>query len=335
MQESFKRFYLSIILCLCFFTISGCTQKREYKLSVNVSAETAWGKGAARFARLVYEKSEGKIQIKPYYNMVLAAGDQMREIRLLQSGGIDFSLNSTINYTPTIPDLNVFSLPFLFPDYAAVDRALSAKSGEMIESILDDHGLVVLGWGENGFRELTNRLRNVSSPEDLEGMKVRVCSPIYIEIFKALNANPTAMVWAEALTAFRKGVVDAEENPVVGVIIPYEIGDYHKYLTLWHYSYDALVLSCNKNLWETFTPRQQNLLKTCAKEAMAYQKELARSGLEDALDLLIGEKGVTITNLSPTQRFAFRRKTRPVYEKYAEQIGWDLVKAFENAIQSH
>ena len=335
MQQYIKRFYLSMILSLCFFMIFGCAKKKEYKLSVNVSAETAWGKGAARFAQLVYEKSGGKIQIKPYYNMVLAAGDQMREIRLLQSGGIDFSLNSTINYTPTIPELNVFSLPFLFPDYSAVDRALSAKSGEMIERTLDDHGLVVLGWGENGFRELTNRLKNVSSPEDLEGMKVRVCSPIYIEIFKALNANPTAMVWAEALTAFRKGVVDAEENPVVGVILPYEIGDYHKYLTLWHYSYDALVLSCNKDLWEAFEPQQQNLLKTCAQEAMAYQKELARSGLEDALDLLMEEKGVTITHLSPTQRYAFRRKTRLVYEKYAEQIGWDLVKAFETAIQSH
>ena len=124
-----------------------------------------------------------------------------------------------------------------------------------------------------------------------------------------------------------------EENPVVGVIMPYEIGDYHKYLTLWHYSYDALVLSCNKDLWQGFTSEQQSLLKKCAQEAMSYQKELARSGLEDALNILKEEKGVTITQLSPLQRYAFRRETSPIYNKYANKIGWDLVVAFEKAIQ--
>ncbi len=329
--------FVLIVLLIFSVLLSGCMKKgayKEYKLSVNVSEDTAWGKGAARFAQLVYEESEGNIKIKPFYNMVLAAGDQMREIRLLQSGGIDFSLNSTINYTPTIPELNVFSLPFLFSSYSAVDKALSGQPGEMIEDILKKHNLILLGWGENGFREITNRLRPVESPEDVAGMKVRVCSPIYIDIFKAIDANPTAMVWAEALTAFRKGVVDAEENPVVGVIVPYEIADYHKYLTLWHYSYDALILSCNKNLWESFSQAEKGILQTCAKEAMAYQRELARSGLDEALRFLEEEKGVYITRLSNDQREAFRNKTRSVYEKYAQQIGLELVNAFENAVLS-
>ncbi|MGA1842269.1 MAG: TRAP transporter substrate-binding protein DctP [bacterium] len=333
MKFNQKAFVWLAFFCFCLLGF-GCAKKKEYKLSVNVSEDTPWGKGAAMFAELVFERSMGKIRIKPYYNMVLAAGDQMREISLIKSGGIDFSLNSTINYTPTIPELNVFSLPFLFPDYSAVDRALSSTPGKMIEEILSKHNLIVLGWGENGFRELTNRLKNVASPEDLKGMKVRVCSPIYIDIFKALNADPVAMVWAEALTAFRKGVVDAEENPIVGVIMPYEIADYHKYLTLWHYSYDALVLSCNKDVWNTFTTQEQNLIKVCAQKAMAYQKELARSGLEEALKILEEEKGVMISRPSLMQRFTFRRETSSVYNKYADKIGWDLVKAFETAIQT-
>ncbi|MGA1867651.1 MAG: TRAP transporter substrate-binding protein DctP [bacterium] len=318
----------TIFFCYC---MCGCAQKKEYKLSVNLSKETAWGKGAGRFAELAYERSGGEINIKPYYGMVLAAGDQMREILLLQSGGIDFSLNSTINYTPAIPELNVFALPFLFPDVSAVDRAVSGEGGKMIEERIAAHNMVVLGWGENGFRELTNRLRPVKVPRDLAGMKVRVCVPIYIDIFKSLKADPTAMVWAEALTAFRKGVVDAEENPVVGVIVPYEIADYHKYLTLWHYSYDALLLSCNKDTWDHFTPKEQALLRECAREAMAYQKQLARAGLKDALRLIQDEKGAVITELSSEERSLFQAHTRPIYEKYAEQIGWELVRAFESA----
>ena len=182
-QRSRKLFLIIILISGLMYSV-GCIQKKEYTLSVNVSAETAWGKGAARFADLVAKKSNGKIKIKPYYGMVLAAGDQMREIRLLQTGGIDFSLNSTINYSPTISELNVFSLPFLFPDCAAVDRAVSGPAGKMIEDILAQRDLIVLGWGENGFRELTNRLKPVESPKDLVGMKVRVCVPIYIDIFK-------------------------------------------------------------------------------------------------------------------------------------------------------
>lgn len=330
-----KLFCLFIMIFYFSLVIVGCTQrKKEFKLSVNLSKETAWGQGAARFAELVHERSFGKINIKPYYGMVLAAGDQMREILLLQSGGIDFSLNSTINYTPAIPELNVFSLPFLFPDVDAVDRAVNGSSGEMINNILLKNNMVVLGFGENGFRELTNRLRPVKFVKDLLDMKVRVCVPIYIDIFKSLEANPTAMVWSEALTAFRKGVVDAEENPIVGVIVPYEIYDYHKYLTLWHYSYDALLLSCNKDIWNKFTPEEQALLKQCATEAMDYQKQLARSGLDDALMFLREEKNVIITELTPEDRVLFQAKTRPVYEKYAEQIGWELVKAFESSVQS-
>ena len=332
MIRNARKVFLRIILILGLVYSVGCAQKKEYTLSVNVSAETAWGKGAARFADRVAEKSAGKIKIKPYYGMVLAAGDQMREIRLLQTGGIDFSLNSTINYSPTISELNVFSLPFLFPDCAGVDRAVNGPGGKMVEDVLAQRDLIILGWGENGFRELTNRLKPVESPKDLARMKVRVCVPIYIDIFQSLGANPTAMVWAEALTAFRKGVVDAEENPVVGVIVPYEIADYHKYLTLWHYSYDALILSCNKKLWHTFPPAEQRLLKECAAEAMTYQKQLARCGLEDALRFLEQEKGVKITVLSPAQLKAFQAQTRPVYEKYAQKVGWDLVRAFEKVI---
>ena len=323
-----------LVIIFCCGLVLGCVQKNKvYKLSVNLAEDTAWGQGAARFAKLVYERSGGKINIKPYYGMVLAAGDQMREILLLQSGGIDFSLNSTINYTPAIPELNVFSLPFLFSDLDAVDRAVNGSGGEMIENILAKRGITLLGFGENGFRELTNSLRPVKTPKDLLGMKVRVCVPIYIDIFKSLDANPTAMVWSEALTAFRKGVVDAEENPVVGVIMPYEIYDYHKYLTLWHYSYDALLLCSNKDIWERFTLKEQTLLKECAGEAMDYQKKLARSGLEKALQFMQNEKNVTITELSFDQRDLFQSKTRVTYEKYAGQIGWDLVRAFEGAVQ--
>lgn len=334
-EKYIKKIYLPLVSLLIICALSqGCNKgntSREYKLSVNVSQDTAWGRGAERFTELVTERYGGKIRIKPYYNMTLAAGDQMREIRLLQSGAIDFSLNSTINYTPSIPELNVFSLPFLFSSAQDIDRALAGEAGQMVEEMLKGHDLIVLGWGENGFRELTNRLRTVSHPEDLKGMKIRVCTPIYVDIFKALGADPTAMVWAEALTAFRKGVVDGEENPVVGVIVPYEIAEYHKYLTLWHYSYDALILSCNKKLWDTFTKEEQIMIKGCAKEAMEYQRELARSGLKEALENLQDKKGVTITELTKGQREAFRTMTRAVYERYAEKIGLDLVKAFEAA----
>jgi len=305
--------------------------KSEYKLTMNVSTDTCWGQGGVKFAELVNEYTGGKVNVKVYPNAQLVGGDQMRQAEMVQSGAIDFMLNSTINIAPTIPEFDVFSLPFMFPSYEAVDAVIASEAGQKLLEVLGDYNMVGLAYGENGFRELTNNVRPIKSPDDMKGLKIRVVTPIYIDIMRALGANPIAMNWGEVFTSLQQGVIDGQENPVVGIIIPNKIYEVQKYMTNWHYSYDALVLAVNKDVWESFPAEIQEQIQRAAKDAMAYQIQISREGLAEGNDFL-REQGMEVTDLTPEELVPFKELTKPVYDQYAEKVGLDIVKAFEEVV---
>lgn len=344
--------FLTLCVLVCGLAVPAlAAYKDEYKLTCNVAAQSAWGKGAGKFAELVAEKSGGKINVKVYYSAQLMAGKQTSEFMIVRNEAADFALSSTINWSPQATELNLFALPFFIssqPDpYKALDAIEAGKAGKFIADALQKKGVTVLGWGENGFRELTNGVKPISSPEDMAGMKIRVVgSPLYLDIFKALGANPINMNWGEAVTAFQQGVVDGQENPVNSVILPYKVFEFHKYLTDWHYVVDPLLYAVNNRVWTSFSSEDQKMIMECVEEASKYQKALARVGLDGDISLAylqeinevpqviepykyLEEQGMMITRLSADQIKVFVEKTKPVYDTWKEKIGKDLVEAAE------
>ena len=314
---------------------SAAGYKSEYKMSVVVGPMTSWGQGAQKFADLVKQRTAGRINIKIYYSGQLYAGKQTNEFMLIKQGVADFALGSTINWSTTVKELNLFSLPFLIPDYQALDAIENGPLGGKIFQILAEKGAVALGWGENGFRELTNSKRAVKRPEDLDGLKIRVVgSPIFIDTFRALGANPVSMNWGEALTAFQSGLVDGQENPVTGILIPYKLWTVHKYCTFWHYVIDPLILLAGNETWKTFDKQDQDILRQAAREATAWQKDAARRGLHKSMTAVneLRKHGMDVTVLTADQIALFKAKTKPVYTRWTGEIGADLVKAAEDAV---
>ncbi|KAG1387193.1 hypothetical protein G6F60_014212 [Rhizopus arrhizus] len=125
------------------------------------------------------------------------------------------AVGSTINWSPQVKQLNLFSLPFLMPDYAAIDALVQGDVGREMFKLIEKAGVGPLAWGENGYRQLSNSKRDIKKPEDMKGMKLRVVgSPLYIDTFTALGANPTQMSWADAQPALASGAVDGQENPL-------------------------------------------------------------------------------------------------------------------------
>jgi tripartite ATP-independent transporter DctP family solute receptor len=310
--------------------------KPEYTLSVVVAPNSPWGQGAQMFADLVKKKSDGRINIKCYFSGELFADKQTDEFLLLKQGVADFALGSTINWSTSVKELNLFSLPFFFHNYEALDAVEAGAPGKKITQALDEKGVIALGWGENGFREVTNRKRAIKKPEDLEGLKVRVAgSPIFIDIFKALGANPVSMNWGEAISAFQSGTVDGQENPVASIIIPYKLWQVHKYATIWHYTIDPLIYGVSKMTWNSFNARDQEILRKAAAEAAGWQKKAAREGLENSTASIdtLKKNGMDVTVLSPADIKIFRARMKPVYDKWIPEIGADLVNASEKAIQ--
>ncbi|SFM53191.1 DctP family TRAP transporter solute-binding subunit [Thermodesulforhabdus norvegica] len=330
---------LMVVLCVALLTLSGMVQaaeyKSEYKMSIVVGPKGPWGEAAQKFADLVKERTGGRINIKCYFAGQLFAGKQTNEFLLLRQGVADFALASTINWSPQVPELNLFALPFFFDNYEQVDAVKNGEPGRILFEKIEEKGVIGLAWGENGFRELTNRVRPVEKPEDLAGLKVRVVgSPIFIDIFRALGANPINMNWGEAQTAFQQGTVDGQENPVNAVIIPYQLWQVHPYITIWHYAIDPLILGVSKKTWEGFTEEDRKIIAEAAQEACSWEVDRAREGLTGEMPALkiLEQKGMKVTVLTPEQRQAFRAKTREVYEKWKATIGADLVEEAEKLL---
>lgn len=345
-----KQLKIAVALLAVAFAAAGPAYalKAQYKLSVVVGPNTAWGMGAQRFADLVARKTDGRIKIKVYFSGALFAGKQTNEFVLLRQGVADFALGSTINWSPQVRQLNLFSLPFFFSGYAPLDAVESGRAGQELFKRLRALGVEPLGWGENGFRQLTNSVRPVAKPADLAGLKIRVVgSKIFIDTFQALGANPTAMPFSEALTALQQGVVDGQENPVPGVIVPYKLWEYkQKYLTVWNYVVDPLILGVNGQDWRSFSEQDRTALRAAAAEALAYQKALARVGLDQGKALaylkqhdevpdvtdpygVLKEHGVHILELTPAQLQPFHDKVQPVVADWTKTIGPDLVHTAE------
>jgi tripartite ATP-independent transporter DctP family solute receptor len=331
---------LVVLLYVLGFAAMGLSAnyKPEYKMSIVVGPTTSWGMGGAKFAELVKERTNGRINIKVYYSGQLYAGKQTNEFLLLKQGVADFALGSTINWSPTVRELNLFALPFFFNgSYKALDAVENGDVGKRIFKILDEKGVIAMGWGENGFREITNSKRSVRKPADLSGLKIRVVgSPIFIDIFKSLGANPISMNWGEALSAFQAGTVDGQENPVTGIIIPYKLWQVHKYCTFWNYVIDPLILAVSKETWNAFDAKDQAIIGKAALDAAAWQKKAAREGLEGSSDSLniLKKNGMDVYVLTATDRKAFKDKVKPVYERWVPEIGADLVKAAEKVVES-
>ncbi|SDD06283.1 tripartite ATP-independent transporter solute receptor, DctP family [Cupriavidus sp. YR651] len=312
------------------------TYKSEYKMSLVLGPAFPWGKGGEIWADLVRQRTSGRINIKLYPGTSLVAGDQTREFSAIRQGVIDMAVGSTINWSPQVKELNLFSLPFLMPDYKALDALTQGDVGKSIFATLEKAGVVPLAWGENGFREVSNSKHEIRKPEDLKGLKLRVVgSPLYIETFNALGANPTQMSWADAQPAMASGAVDGQENPqsVFAAAKLYTVGQ--KYVTTWGYVADPLIFVVNKQIWESWTPADREIVKQAAIDAGKQEIALARKGLVEAgapawKDM--EQHGVKVTQLSPAEHEAFRKATTKVYDKWKKQIGTDLVAKAETAI---
>ena len=310
----------------------------EYRVSTVVPAPFPWGIAAERWAELVAERTDGRINMQIYPGAQLVQGDQTREFTAMRRGVIDMAVGSTINWSPQIVELNIFSMPFLMPDYDALDALTGGEVGERLFELIEENGVIPLAWAENGFREVTNSQREVRTPEDMAGLKMRVVgSPIFNDIFTTLGANPTQMSWADAQPALTTGAVDGQENPltIYSVLNMHELDQ--NYVTLWRYVADPLIFAVNQQVWESFSEEDREIVREAAVEAGAHGVEVARAGLTEDDESLIEEiegHGVTVVRLSDEERQAFVDATRPVYDTWRDRIGADLVEMAEEAVEN-
>ena len=314
------------------------TLKSEYKLSVVGNRPIALSEGAFQWAEMVTQRTNGRINVKVYPGSQLVGGDQTRELVAMRQGVIDFTVSSTINISPQVREMNLFSLPFLIPNHRAFDAIVNGEVGQMLFKVMETRDVVPLAWGENGFRELSNSKRPIQKPEDLRGLKIRFAAgAIFADIYNGLGANPVQMSFADLQPALSTGAVDGQENPV-NLFLGLKMDALaQKHMTIWNYCVDAGLFHVAKPVWDTFSAADKEIVRESARDAAKVQIAATRKGLgvldpndKSSLEEL-AKRGVATVSLTTEEKRAFARATRPVFDKWAAQVSADLVKKAEAA----
>lgn len=308
-------------------TASGSSDGETYSwdFTITVSDTSTWYAGAERFAEILDEKSDGRMQVNIFANEQLSGGDPAAGVEQLMNGDKAFSYNSTIIYSGIDPRFSAINAPFLYDDYDDADAAIEAGGLAAYQDIAAEQGIELLGFGESGFRQVTNSKSEITSPDDVRGLKLRVPgSSLFLSIFEKLGADPVTMNFSEVFTSLQTGTIDGQENPY-DVIYSNGLSEVQDYLTVWNYVYDPLMLGMNKDLFDSLSAEDQAIVQEAAQEANQYQRDLNRERGEEQLAEM-GET-MTVTELTPDQVAEFRSALQPLYEEYATVWTEDLVNA--------
>lgn len=303
-------------------------KEMKLKMSVTVGDSSTWYKAAEKFANEVSENTDGRIKIDIFPNEQLSNGDSGKAVESLAKGTIDLTYNSTIIYSILNEKLGVLSAPFLFKSLEETDEKLAGEGGDMIKDILRDFGVEPLGFAQNGFRQVTNSVKEIKTPEDIKGLKMRIPGiTMYTDLWTTLGANPATMSFSEVFTSLQQGTIDGQENPI-DVIHSSKLNEVQDYMTMWNYSYDPLVLGMNKKLFDSLSDGDKEIIQTAADNANKFQIEEARK-LEAEQIKALEEAGMKIYYPTDEEMAAFKEAAQPIYDKYKEIWGEDLLNAFQ------
>jgi len=303
----------------------GDVQERRLKFAMSVGTASPWTQAAQRFAAKLDADSGGRIKTTVFPDGQLSNGNQIAEFDLLKNGTVDFTFHSSIILSAVDPRFALFSLPWVAPSEQAL-YALMDGEGQKVWAGLDKVGVVPLGgYSTTGFRQLTNNRLEVTKPEDLKGLTLRVPGlKLYQSIFRELGVNPVVTSFGELYGALQTGVVNGQENPL-NLTVSSKLFETQKFLTLWNYSGDSIGILTNKKLWDAASPRERDLMTAAAKEAALWHRGVQAETDKQFLAEL--EKRLKVTRLTPEQIAVFRKAMEPVYREWESIIGADLIKA--------
>jgi tripartite ATP-independent transporter DctP family solute receptor len=269
--------------------------------------------GLEKWAELVGQRTNNRIRIRMFHSAQL--GQQDEAIQQLRLGAIDVA---NFNITPLnnlVPETQVLTLPFIFRDVPHSHRVVDGAVGEAIAREIEAKlNMVVVSWFDAGARSVYTRNRAIRTPEDMRGLKIRVqTSDLFIDLMRALGANPVPLPFGELYTALQTGVVDGAENnwPSFESQRHYEHARF--YSTTEHSNVPEIVV-VNKQRWDRLSAADKEIVRTAAREASALQRRLWAEREKQSRDRVIAA-GVTVTDIQ--DRTPFSRLMEPIYAKYA------------------
>lgn len=263
----------------------------------------------------------GKIKVNVYAADQLTNGNQSEGIQALIDGDpVQISMHSNLIYSAFDPRFNVVSLPFIYDSYEEADNKFDGEAGEMMKEILGEYGLHCMGIAENGFRELTNSVREVKSVEDMKNLKIRVAgSNLLMECYKRWGADATNMNWSETYTALQQNTVEGQENPLPAIDAA-SVQEVQPYCSMWDAVYDCLFFCINQELYDSLTPEQQAVVDEAGQKAVEYERYINRAGDEEIISRWEEKNGVDITEKEDMDIDSFKEAVEGIDEWYIKEL---------------
>lgn len=276
------------------------------------------GLGIQKFAELVAQKSNKRIEAKTYGNATL--GGDVAVISSLRGGTVDMTIVIPSLVASMIKEYVLLDLPFLFGNYAEADAVLDGPVGKRLLEMLPDKGLIGLGYWDHGFRIVTNSRRPIVKMEDFAGLKIRVPqSSIFIDTFTALGSNAVPMPIPELYGALEARAVDGQENPYAAVEA-IKFNEVQKYASATNHAYNPLVVLFSKQKWDKLSPADRKIIQDAANEAGAYERKVSREANDKSAESLKA-KGMLINTVAPAEVARMRDKVKAVNDKYVKEGG--------------
>ncbi|MDI5892755.1 TRAP transporter substrate-binding protein [Halomonas rhizosphaerae] len=292
----------------------------EVTLGHTLSDSSHYSVGADAFKETLERLSDGEFTVNEHPSGSL--GGERAMIEGLQIGTVDVVITSTGPLGNFVPETYVLDLPFLFEDYDQARCVLDGEIGEELLTKMSDHDLVGLAWSENGFRHMTNSMREINTPEDAEGLKVRTMeNRVHQEAFRQMGASPTPMAFPELFTALQQGTVDGQENPIT-VIVATNFWEVQDHLSLTGHVYSPAAILASPILLDGLSDEEREWFNQAAQaSAEATREEVSR--LEEEGVALLREKGMTVkTDIDPAP---FQEAVEPAYEIYTDEYGSEML----------
>lgn len=343
MKNNKSALYLvsALLLTLLSFTVLGCggskapapapkaAEKVTLKLAHNLPVTNHMARGMESFAKKVAEKSNGNITVQIFPSGQLFNDKSMNDA--LMRGGVEMGLNSTAMWASMIPAMEIFDVPFLFPDYEKIKKALDSGVGEKLNAEMEKKGAKVLFWVDYGFVQFANNKRPMTKPEDFKGLKIRSYGELPSETIKALGGAPATIGSAEVYMALQQGTIDGQTS---GTTAMYDrkMYDVTKYLTVTNHAFPEFVAAINLKFWNSLSADQKKIIETASAEVRDAIRAETRNEDEKTLKLL-QEKGMQAYIVPASEIGAWQKATEPVqdiYIKRAGALGQELVNICKN-----
>ncbi len=314
------------------FSSAAVAQPVVVKFSHVVAENTPKGQGALKFKEVAEKLLPGKVEVQVFPNSSLFGDGKEMEALLL--GDVHLIAPSLSKFDRYTKQVQLFDLPFLFDDMAAVDRFQQSEKGKELLNSMRNRGLQGLAYWHNGMKQLSTNKDTLQKPEDVKGLKFRIQSSDVLESqFRALDANPQKLAFSEVYQALQTGVVDGQENTWSN-IYSQKFHEVQKVIAETNHGVIDYMVVTNSKWWDGLPDDIRDGLQKAMDEATEFANAEAAKLNERDRQRIVDANKAKVVKLSAEDVAAWRKAMEPVWKKFEKDIGADLIQAAQQANQN-